>query len=262
MTEEAQLPSLLREDEPPAFDEIEDDSSSPFLIACDHSSHRIPWRLGSLGVSESDRLSHIGWDIGISEVARSMAVKLGARLFLTNYSRLVIDCNRPLGAADSVPLHSAGIAIPGNAGLPQSAIDQRVAVLFRPYHDRIESELERRARRRQPTIYIALHSFTPVLHEKSRPWHVGVMYQRDDRLARVLLEQLRAEPGLCVGDNEPYRVTDTSDYSVIVHGERRGLLHVEFEVRQDLISDRSGQRAWADRLVSQLQRADRQLCHR
>lgn len=251
---------LLQADEPPAFEQIEDDQHSPFVIACDHASPRIPRCLGTLGVDEVDRLSHIGWDIGISAVARLMAVELGARVFLTNYSRLVIDCNRPLEVADSVPLQSAGIPIPGNANLSRHAIEQRVTGLFRPYHDGIEAELARRAHLGRHTIYVALHSFTPVLHAAPRPWQVGVLYQRDDRLARIMLQGLRAEPGLNVGDNEPYRVTDSSDYSLIVHGERRKLLHVELELRQDLISDESGQRAWAELVSRQLQRADRLLC--
>ena len=249
---------LLDADEPTAFEQIEGREDSLFVIACDHASCRIPRRLGTLGVSEIDRTSHIGWDIGVAELARLLSVDLGAQVFLTNYSRLVIDCNRPLEVADSIPLQSAGVPVPGNASLSRFEIEQRVAELFRPYHDRIETELDRRLHRGRHTIYVALHSFTPVLRDP-RPWHVGILYQRDDRLAKLLLKQLRAEPGLCVGDNEPYRVSDSSDYSLIVHGERRKLPHIELEIRQDLIGDEPGQRAWAQRVAFHLQQAERQL---
>lgn len=249
---------LLDADEPAAFEQIDGRAGSAFVIACDHASYRIPRRLDSLGVSEVDRMSHIGWDIGVAAVARLLSAELGAQTFLTNYSRLVIDCNRPLQVADSIPLQSAGIPIPGNASLAPAEIDQRVNELFRPYHDRIEAELDQRQQNGVPTIFVALHSFTPILRTP-RPWHVGILYQRDARLAHVLLKQLRAEPELCVGDNEPYRVTDTSDYSVIVHGERRKLLHVELEIRQDLIANGSGQRTWAERFSAHLRRAEREL---
>lgn len=250
---------LLAADEPPAFEQLVGDSKSPFVIVCDHASHRIPARLGTLGLSAVDRMSHIGWDIGIAPVARQLAVMLGAHVVLSNYSRLVIDCNRPLNAQDSIAKQSGGITIPGNLELTEQEIALRVNEVFRPYHARIEAELEMRRRFSKPTIFVALHSFTPALYGIARPWQIGVLYQRDTRLAHLLLDWLRSDPALQVGDNEPYRVTDTSDYSIITYGEKLGLPHVELEVRQDLILDQDGQRDWAERLATLLARAQREL---
>ena len=125
----------------------------------------------------------------------------------------------------------------------------RALEIFAPYHARITQELDQRSAGPQAPVLIAMHSFTPVFGGVSRPWHVGVLYHRDTRLAHALLAALRAEPGLVVGDNEPYSISDGSDYAVPVHGEQRGLLHVELEIRQDLIADVQGQQEWAERLA-------------
>ncbi len=120
--------------------------------------------------------------------------------------------------------------------------------IFRPYHDRIHAELAAREARRQPTILIAMHSFTPVFHGDRRPWHAAVLYNRDPRLAQALLHVLRGDSSLVIGDNEPYSVGDSTDYTIPVHGEQRGVLHVGIELRQDLVADEAGQQAWALRL--------------
>jgi predicted N-formylglutamate amidohydrolase len=247
--------TCLMPEEPPAYLLHEGQGYSPFVIACDHASPSIPRILGDLGVSALDRLSHIAWDIGVTGLAQSLAARLGADLVLQNYSRLVIDCNRPLDAPDSIVERSAGISVPGNIGLPAFQREQRVRGIFRPYHDCLETLLERRRLQARPTTFIALHSFTPNFCGVLRPWHVGVLYQRDSRLALQLLTQLGAKSGLVVGDNEPYRVSDQSDYSVIQYGERAGRLHVELEVRQDLIGDAVGQSLWADILSNALSAA-------
>lgn len=247
--------SALGNDEPLAFELVRGRDSCPFFLACDHASARVPRQLGNLGLSQVELASHIAWDIGIAATARRLAALLGADLVLQNYSRLVIDCNRPLDADDSIACNSGGIRIPGNSGLTELQRTQRVAGVFRPYHHCIETELERRRAARHETIYVAMHSFTPVLAGVNRRWHVGVLYQRDARIANAMLESLRQEAGLVVGDNEPYRVTDQSDYSIVNHGERRGLLHVELELRQDLISAPPTQAVWAERLLEHLTRA-------
>lgn len=250
---------LLAPGEPPAYEQLPGDSKSAFLIACDHASNRIPERLGTLGLSQADLVSHIAWDIGIRPVAHQLGVMLGAHVVLSSYSRLVIDCNRPLNAQDSIAKQSGGVTIPSNLELSEQEVASRIDEVFRPYHARIEAELEQRRRFSKPTIFVALHSFTPILYGKARPWQVGVLYQRDARMARLMLEGLRSEPGLQVGDNEPYRVTDMSDYSIINYGEKTGLPHVEIEVRQDLISDGEGQLEWAERLAKLLAQAQREL---
>jgi predicted N-formylglutamate amidohydrolase len=157
-----------------------------------------------------------------------------------NYSRLVIDCNRTPGSGTSILDLSELTRVPGNIGLSERHKLARVRAIFQPYHDRIVTELDRRREAARPTALISVHSFTP-----ARLWHVGVLYNRDQRFAQILMELLHREEGLVVGDNEPYSVTDASDYTIPFHGEQRNLHHVALEIRQDLITDEAGQRMWA-----------------
>jgi predicted N-formylglutamate amidohydrolase len=240
---------LLDPDEPAPAVLVNADGNSPFLLACDHAGNRIPRRLGTLGLSEADRQRHIAWDIGIAGVGRALAPLLDAALILQTYSRLVIDCNRDPAVASSIPEISEVTEIPGNLGLDAAARAGRQAAIFRPYHERIAAMLDRRAAEGRRTVLVALHSFTPVYEGVRRPWHAGVLYNRDARLAHALLSLLREEGDLVVGDNEPYRVSDLTDYTVPVHGEKRGLPHVEIEIRQDLIAMPEGQARWAQRLA-------------
>jgi predicted N-formylglutamate amidohydrolase len=178
-----------------------------------------------------------------------MADDMDACLVEQIYSRLVIDCNRQPAVPSSIPEISEATAIPGNVGLSDEARTARRIEIFEPYHARIRGLLDRRAREAQETILVAMHSFTPVFKGFVRPWHVGVLYNRDSSFARILLDLLVKEGDLVVGDNEPYQVSDESDYGIPVHGERRGIPHVELEIRQDLIADAGGQAAWAKRLA-------------
>jgi predicted N-formylglutamate amidohydrolase len=216
--------ALLEPGEPAVFEAIEDRWNSPFLITCDHAGRRLPRSLGSLGLPESELSRHIAWDIGAASVARLLAAELGAFAILQTYSRLVIDCNRPLGAPSSIAPLSEETVIPGNRDIGPEEAERRARAIFTPYHDRIREELARRARRQQPTALVAMHSFTPIYQGVARPWHVGVLYNRDARLAHALLGLLRRDPTLEVGDNEPYAVSDTSDYGVIERGTARDSL--------------------------------------
>lgn len=216
-----------------------------FVLVCDHASNRLPRALGSLGLSDGDRARHIAWDIGAAAVTRRMAETLGAAAILQNYSRLVIDCNRAPGTDDSIAAHSEATTIPGNLHLPPEARAQRLNEIFHPYHDRLRMELDRRGDR--ATCLVALHSFTPTFRGESRPIHIGVLYNRDARIAHPLLRLLRAHSEVVVAENAPYPLDDT-DYTLPLHGEQRGLPHVEIEIRQDLIADAAGQKIWADRL--------------
>ena len=238
---------LLAPDEPAAFEAIEDVRHSPFLITCDHAGKRLPRALGDLGLPASELERHIAWDLGAAPVARVLARELGAFAILQTYSRLVIDCNRRVDVPSSIPLISESTVIPGNQNLSPEAAAERARAIYHPYHTRILEEFERRERAAQPSILIAMHSFTPTYLGESRPWHAGMLYNRDVRVARGLLEALRTEPGLVIGDNEPYSVSDLSDYGVVVYGERRGIPHVEIEIRQDLLETEAGQSEWAMR---------------
>jgi predicted N-formylglutamate amidohydrolase len=222
---------------------------SPFLLTCDHYGRLIPRRLGDLGVPASELTRHIAWDIGIAGVAEALSKHLDAHLVAQRYSRLVIDCNRPPQAASSIPRISEVTTIPGNEGLAADAALARRRAIFDPYHHRISEVIDVRLRADMPTVLVSLHSFTPVYAGIARPWHIGTLYHRDTRLPPLLLRLLRAESDLVVGDNEPYAVSDETDYTIPVHGEARGLMNSGIEIRQDLITDQAGQKQWSDRLA-------------
>jgi predicted N-formylglutamate amidohydrolase len=192
--------------------------------------------------------------LGAAEVTRALARALGAFAILQTYSRLVIDCNRRPDVPSSIPVISESTVILGNQSLSEVESAQRANEIFHPYHRRIVSEFERREREGLPTVFVAMHSFTPSFKGVSRPWQCGMLYNRDVRLGRALGELLRAEE-LVVGDNEPYAVSDLSDYGVVVYGEKRGIAHVEIEIRQDLLGSELGQREWAERLARLLPEA-------
>lgn len=247
-------PPLLAADEPAAVGIDNVAGSSPFVFACDHAGNAIPRRLEDLGVGLDELMRHIAWDIGALGVARRLAALLGAPLVWQTYSRLVIDCNRGPWAPDFIPTISEHTIVPGNLGLSGDGRAARIEAIFAPYHQRLASILDGRRAAGRPAVLVALHSFTPVFKGVKRPWHVGVLSNRDRRLASLLLADLRRAGDLCVGDNEPYAVGDATDYTIPVHGETRGIPHVEIEIRQDLIGDEAGQAAWAERLAGCLQR--------
>ncbi len=241
--------SLLGPDEPAPFTVTRANGASPFVLTVDHGGLEMPRAVGDLGVSAAERARHIGWDIGILGVSERLSALLDAPMAATRYSRLVIDCNRDPSVPTAFVTTSEDTPVPGNVGLTEAARAARVAALFTPYHEAIAGLLDARAAAGVATVLVAMHSFTPRFRGVDRPWHVGVLYGRDDRLARRMFDAFRAEGDLVVGDNEPYQVTDLTDYTVPVHGERRGLLHVELEIRQDLIAEAAGQAAWAERLA-------------
>jgi predicted N-formylglutamate amidohydrolase len=246
---------LLREDEPQAFELLRPEGKSPFLLTADHAGRRIPWALGNLGVSAAEMERHIAWDIGIAGVTRRLSAALDAAAVLQVYSRLVIDCNRAPDVASAFPEVSEATPVPGNVGVSEVNKAARVEAIFAPYHAAIAGEIQRRGR----TLYVAMHSFTPVYLEQARPMHVAVLYNRNPRLSRLLAGLLREEPGLVVGENAPYRVSDETDYGVPVHAERNGLDYLELEIRQDLIRDEAGQLEWAALLARLLPLAAAEL---
>jgi len=252
---------LLGADDPPPFDVSGGDGRSPFVIICDHASRRLPHALGALGLTPAALATHIAWDIGALGVARALAATLDAFLASQRYSRLVIDCNRPLTAPDSIVTRSERTDVPGNANLTPADAAARAAEIFAPYHAAIRGHLDARLAARRPTILVAVHSFTPVFYDVARPWHCGVLFNRDARLAEPLLRLLSAEPGLVVGCNEPYAASDLTDFSLCHHGEARGIPCVELEIRQDLIADDdpAAQAAWAQRLARLLPAAAQSL---
>jgi predicted N-formylglutamate amidohydrolase len=240
---------LLAEDELPVFTLEHETGKSPFVITVDHGGRALPRRLGTLGLPASDLDRHIAWDIGATGVGRLLGNALDAFTIHQTYSRLVIDCNRDPAVETSIVGISEATEIPGNRNLSAADCQARANEILWPYQRRIAQALDERKAANRPTVLIALHSFTPVFKGVWRPWHVGVLYNRDPRFALIMKALFEAEGSLTVGDNEPYAVGDASDYTIPVHGERRGLPHVELEIRQDLIAGEEGQRQWAERLA-------------
>jgi predicted N-formylglutamate amidohydrolase len=240
MTSEA-LP-LLDPSDPPAFRVLNAQSSAPALIVGDHAGRAVPKSLQALGLDEDVFDLHVAWDIGSPTVASVVAERLNATAVLASYSRLVVDPNRRLEDPTCFAERSDGIVIPGNAALSAEARAQRAKAIYWPYHEAISQQLAAaRARGLAPAV-ISIHSCTPVLENVARPWHFGVMWNRDGRIAQPLLARLRAVPGLCVGDNQPYSGRHPHSFTLNHHAESAGLPHVGIEVRQDLVMDEPGAR--------------------
>lgn len=250
---------LLAPDEPKPVEIYRPQGTSRILILCDHAGRYIPRRLNKLGLPDSEIARHIGWDIGIAGVVRGMADALDAQAIMQPYSRLVIDCNRTPGTPASIPVISENTEIPGNDRLLPEEARARETEIFAPYHAAITAELDRRAAAAVKTVLISMHSFTPVYKDVARPWHVGTLYNRHAWLAEIVFELLSEDPELIVGNNEPYMVSDEVDYSIPVHGEKRGLAHLGIEIRQDQIAEEAGQTVWAARMSDVFARAVKRM---
>jgi len=240
---------LLGADDPPPFTLNNPDGQASVVLVCDHASNAVPARLNELGLNKHELGQHIAWDIGAAQVTRLLATRLDAPAVLGGYSRLVIDCNRPPGHPTSIAEVSDGIFIPGNRDLNDLQAEMRLNEVFWPYHHAITQALAHRWRHghgRAPAL-IAVHSFTPVMNGFRRPWHLGVLWNRDPRLAKPLLTRFGANAEWCVGDNQPYSGREVG-FTMDTHGGAAGLPHVEVEIRQDLLADDRGCADWANRI--------------
>jgi predicted N-formylglutamate amidohydrolase len=228
---------LLAEDDPAPVIVHGRARPSRYLIVCDHAGNAIPRSLGTLGIPKELLKEHIAMDCNILPVAMAIADGLNAMLIAQAYSRLVVDCNRRPTAADSIVTVSDSVEIPGNVALSQDERAARIEAIFVPYQAAIGLELERRRNLDRECAIISMHSFTPQLRGgAARPWTLGVISGQDCRLANPILRRFRQEPGLIVGQNEPYRISMEDDCTLPVHGEGTGTRHVEIEVRNDLIA--------------------------
>jgi predicted N-formylglutamate amidohydrolase len=239
--------SLLGPEDPPPFLIGNSGASGPVLLICDHAGMEVPKRLEGLGIEAAQLSRHIGWDIGAAAVARDLAYRLSAAVMCGTYSRLVLDLNRAPSDPTLIAEKSDGCTVPANIGLGTEARRQRIREIFQPYHAGIDARLDWIAARHPDPVLIGIHSFTPVMNGHVRPWHVGILWNRDGRLPVPLMDALRAEPGIVVGDNEPYSGR-LFNYTLNRHGEARGIRHVSIEIRQDLIEGPEGAAEWAARL--------------
>lgn len=241
--------ALIGTGEPPAVEHVHRTGKAPVLVTCDHASRAVPRCLGNLGLDDAALALHIGWDIGAAAVSRDLSRLLDAPGILTGYSRLVIDCNRDLDDPTSIPAVSDGVTVPGNQDVDEAERARRIATLFQPYHRAIEQAIDGFIARGVHPAVLSIHSFTPEMAGMARPWHIGVLWNRDPRIPVPLMAALRREAGLVVGDNEPYSAREPAGYTVRIHAENRGLPHMAVEIRQDLIADEAGTREWGERLA-------------
>ncbi|TIL64725.1 N-formylglutamate amidohydrolase [Mesorhizobium sp.] len=246
------MAAQLASEWPAAVDVLNENGRSDIVLLCEHASNHIPAEYAKLGLDISHLQRHIAWDIGAAEVTRRLSVLLDAPAFLGGYSRLLIDLNRPLGTSGSIPVLSEDTDIPGNVGLDPGERARRAEIMFAPFHDRVAAHLDRRANDGRPTRIATIHSFTPVFLGVPRPWHVGVLYDRAGDFGETILAGLRNDEALNVAANVPYVISRDADYAVPIHGDDRGIVAVLIEIRQDLLSSRSGIEAWANRLAAVL----------
>jgi predicted N-formylglutamate amidohydrolase len=227
---------------------IEGDASTGLLILCDHAENAIPEAYGTLGLRPEDLHRHIAYDLGAAEVAERLALTLGAPAVLSRFSRLLIDPNRGLDDPTLIMQISDGLIVPGNVGLDAEEIGNRIARYYEPYHRAIERAIEAAVAAGKPPVIVSVHSFTQAWKGTPRPWSVGVLWDKDPRLALPLLDALRTIPDIEVGGNAPYSGQLKGD-TLYRHGTKRGLAHALVEVRQDLILGPEGQAEWALRLA-------------
>jgi len=226
--------------------------SGRFVLFCDHAANHIPAELHHLGLPASELARHIAWDIGAAGVTVALSEILDAPAILCNHSRLVIDCNRHLDAADLIPEISDGTVIPGNLHLSEAARETRIERWFHPYHNAIESVLLEREARGVQTIAVSIHSMTASLAGEPRPWQIAISSHLDRRIAEPVLAALRRPGDIVVGDNQPYVLNPEIDYSIPFHALRRGLPHLQVEFRQNEILGPTTQYRWALRFAQTL----------
>ncbi|HJP20813.1 MAG TPA: N-formylglutamate amidohydrolase [Alphaproteobacteria bacterium] len=243
--------------DPPPFEVINADGGAGYLLTCDHASNALPAGYGTLGLEPTVLARHIAYDIGAADVTRRLATALDAPAVLSAMSRLFIDINRHPGHEQSIVEVSDHVVVPGNRDIPAAERAKRERDWFVPYHDAVTSQLNT-MRQNPPPALFAIHSFTPILDGFERPWHVGVLYKNDERLARPLITAFEAFPGVQVGDNRPYSGFDPAGYGIHVHGAALDIPHVVIELRQDLIDTHHGAEAWAGRMAAAIRSAVRE----
>jgi predicted N-formylglutamate amidohydrolase len=234
--------------EPFPVETIAGDMAAGALVLCDHASNAVPPEFGDLGLPEIEFQRHIAYDVGAAAVTRALARHLNAPAILTRFSRLVIDPNRGRDDPTLVMRLSDGAVVPGNARVDEDEVQRRIARFYDPYDAAITAAIDRALRAGHPPCIVTIHSYTPIWRGWPRPWHVGILWDADDRFAAPLLRGLAAEPGLVVGDNEPYDGALSGD-TVDRHATRRGLANALIEIRQDLIATDEGAAEWAARFA-------------
>lgn len=237
----------------PTHDVLEGNAALGLVLVCDHASNELPLSYGALGLDGGEFQRHIAYDIGAAGVTRRLSDALGAPAVLTRYSRLLIDCNRGMDDPTLIMRLSDGAVVPGNRNLDTTERERRIRLYYDPYHRAIDAVIDRCLELDTPPVLFSVHSFTDMWKGRARPWHAGVLWDCDDRVARPLIEELRCESDLVIGDNEPYSGRLKGD-TMWRHGTMRGIPHAIIEIRQDQIADDRGETEWAGRLERILRR--------
>jgi predicted N-formylglutamate amidohydrolase len=233
----------------PPFEIIEGARERGLVLVADHAKRALPEEYGDLGLPPEEFQRHIAYDIGVEHVTRRLAALSGAPAVMANFSRLLIDPNR--GEDDPTLIRQLydGTVVPSNYPMAAAERERRLENFYRPYHDAVAAMIASVAAASRGTpLIISVHSFTPVMQGHVRPWHVGVLWDLDDRAPRPLIEMLSEDRTLMVGDNEPYDGALRGD-TMYKHAIANGFSHALIEIRQDLIADAAGQEAWAARLA-------------
>lgn len=229
---------------------VNEGGESPYVFVCEHASNFIPERFDGLGLDAQSLNAHIAWDPGAVAVARHLSQQLDAPLVEATYSRLLIDCNRPIEARDLIPEISEATVIPGNHALNSLERTARIDLSHRPFHRRIEEVINARATRGLPSWIVTIHSFTPIYKSISRPWQIGIIHDADARIAEPLIAALEKNKSLNVGVNKPYSPADRVYYTLERHARPRNAPCAMIEIRNDEIATRETQEAWAMQLAA------------
>jgi len=241
----AQNRELLGPNDPSPFKVLNERSDYPVVLVCEHAGRAVPANLHSLGLDEDAFDLHIAWDIGAEALSRTLAKQLGATAILQPYSRLVIDCNRPTDAPDAMPEVSDHVEVPGNTGLSGEARRARIDEIFTPFQQTIDEALDRG----HVKAAFSIHSFTPEMDDLARPWDIAFLYRKDQETSHRLAAMIGEENhNLMIGFNQPYQISDLSDWFVPKHAEPRNLPHSLIEVRNDRLCSEQAITAWANRL--------------
>ena len=217
------------------------------ILLCDHAGNAMPPGYGTLGLPPEQLKRHIAYDIGAAAVTRALAAALQVPAVLTRYSRLLIDPNRGRDDPTLIMRLSDGAVVPGNRKLDAVEREERLRLYYEPYHRAVDEVIDSFLEAGVAPVLLSIHSFTESWKLLPRPWHVGVLFGDDARLARPLLDAFYAEGDLIVGENEPYAGQLEGD-CLWQHGAQRGIASAIVEIRQDLIRDAAGQEAWSERM--------------
>ena len=246
---------MLSPGDPPPF-RIENARGNGLgLVICDHASNRVPRAMKDLGLKRAMLKKHIGWDIGAEDASLHISRELDMPAVLAQYSRLVVDLNRAPLHNECIVETSDHIRIPANAGLSKKERERRIREIYWPYQNKLGKQVDRLVSKGQIPVLLAIHSFTPEMDGVKRPWHISILWNREEKIAKQVVREIRKNhTGLLVGENQPYTLFGDrfTGSTISRHAEERNLPYVFVEFRQDLIDTKEKAAYWAEILLQAL----------